>query len=150
MNLLSEYKSEITEALTSIFDTFAREEPLVFYKPNDEEILILSPDFNADLEELNATNTNFIENSQSFICRIIFPKREGTYSNSIPNITIPIKAEQEFNEVYLQVKEDAYNYLKDAIRFQFLGENYQKMSPIRPIGFLDTFNVYQIYLKKVN
>lgn len=150
MNLLADYKSTITQAMEDIFDSFKRSSLITFYKMSEEEIVIMDPEFNADLQEFDATNTNLTEVSQQFECRIIFPKREGAYSNSIPNITIPIKAEQEFNEVYIQVKEDAYNYLKDAIRFQFLGENYQKMSPIRPIGFLDTFNVYQIYLKKVN
>lgn len=150
MNLLADYKNAITQALGDIFDTFKRSSLVTFYKMSEEQIVIMDPSFNADLQEFDAINTNLTEVSQQFECRIIFPKREGSYGNSIPNITIGIKSEQEFNEVYIQVKEDGYNYLKDAIRFQFLGENYQKMSPIRPIGFLDTFNVYQIYLKKVN
>ena len=136
--------------MENIFDTFARSEPLLFYKPNDEEIVILDPDFNADLQEYNATNSTLIEKSTSFICRVIFPKRESTFQTSVPNVSTQIKTEQDFAEVYIQMREDAYLYVKDTIRFTFRGENYQKLSPIRPLGFLDTFLIYQLYLKKVN
>jgi hypothetical protein len=149
MNLLEDYKTQITSVMSDIFDTFKRASLITFYKVNDEEVVILDPEFNADLQEYDAINTNLVEVSQQFECRIIFPKRESSFHTSVPNLSVPIKSEQDFAEVYLQVKEDAYNFLKDTVRFQFMGENYQMMSPIRPIGFLDTFNVYQIYLKKV-
>lgn len=150
MNLLTEYKAEISKAMKDIFDSFSRKEPLIFYKPNDEEIVILDPNFNADLEEYDSVNSTLVEKSQSFTCRVIFPKREGNYHTSIPNVSIPIKGEQDFSEVYIQMEEDAYQYVKDSIRFTFMGENYQKLSPIRKLGFLDEFLIYQIYLKKVN
>jgi hypothetical protein len=150
MNLLSEYKPEITNAMKNIFDSFKRSEPIIFYKPNDEEIVILDSQFNADLQEYDAVNSNLVEKSQSFQCRLFFPKRESTFYTSIPNTSVPVKAEQDFAEISIQMEEDAYQYIKDAIRFTFAGENYQKMAPIRKLGFLDTFQLYQIYLKKVN
>lgn len=149
MNLLTEYKSEIEDALKSIFDTYKRQEPFIFYKPSQEEIIILDPDFNSDLQEYDKENTTLTEQSQPFYCRVIFPRRESTLHTSIPNTPVPINGEQDFSEVYLQMEEDAYLFVKDAIRFTFMGENYQKLSPVRKIGFLDTFNVYQIYLKRV-
>lgn len=150
MNLLTDFKPQITQAMQDVFDTYKRKEPFTFYKMSQEDVVILDPDFNADLQEYDAVNTNLVEQSATFYCRVIFPKRESTLHSSIPNLSIPINAEQDFSEVSLQVEEDAYLYIKDAIRFSFLGENYQKMSPIRKLGFLDTFTLYQIYLKRVN
>ena len=149
MNLLSDYTTEITNVMKDIFDTFKRQEPLTFYKTAEEQILILDSDFNADIQEYESENKVLVEQSQQFYCRIIFPKRESVFHTSIPNTSIPIKGEQDFSEVYIQMEEDAYLFCKDAIRFTFMGENYEKLSPIRKIGFADTFNVYQLYLKRV-
>lgn len=149
MNLLSDYNTDIANAMKDIFDTYKRQEPFVFYKTSEEQIIILDSDFNADLQEFDKESTVLVEQSQPFYCRVIFPKRESTFHTSIPNTPIPINGEQDFAEVYLQMEEDAYLFIKDSIRFTFMGENYQKLSPVRRIGFLNTFNLYQIYLKKV-
>lgn len=150
MNLLDGYKDSIEGAMKNIFDSFKRKDPLTFYKMSEEQITILDPSFNADLQEFDYLNTNLVEQSKQFYCRVIFPKRESNFHNSIPNITMGIKAEQDFSEISIQMEQDAYEYVKDTVRFSYLGENYQKMSPIRKIGFLDTFYLYELYLKKVN
>jgi hypothetical protein len=150
MNLLEDYKTEIASAMKNVFDTYKRQEPFIFYKPSEEEIVILDPEFNADLQEFDSVGYNLTEQSQSFYCRVIFPRREKTYQTSISNISVPIHGEQDLGEVYLQMEEDAFLYIKDAVRFTFMGENYQKLSAVRKLGFLDNFTLYQIYLKRVN
>ena len=47
------------------------------------------------------------------------------------------------------MEADAYEYVKDTIRFTFMGDNYRKISSTRKLGVLGTFNLYQLNLKKV-
>lgn len=95
MNLLENHRGAILQAQEDIFDTFKRASLVTFYKVSEEEIIMLDPDYNSDLQEYTSVNRNLIEVSQSFECRIIFPKREGNYQTSIPNLSAPIKAEQD-------------------------------------------------------
>lgn len=151
MNLLTEYTSQINSVMGNIFDTFKRSTLLRFYKPAEEEVVIFDPDFNADLEEYHNPNANYTPQYQDFECRIIYPKRENTLSNFIGGgSNLQIKGIQELGIVYVQFKADALDYLKDSIRFTFEGEKYEKYTDIRKIGVLDTFNIYQLTLKKVN
>lgn len=151
MNLLSDYKAEISGAMRDIFETFSRTEPMTFFKPNEEEVVIFDSSFNADLSEYNNPNVTLIENSRSFQCRIIYPRRENTYDGYIAGgSNIPIKGITELGIVNIQFREEALDYIKDTIRFTFMGEKYQKVSAIRRIGILDTFDVFQLSLKQVN
>lgn len=153
MNLLSnDEKTAVNQAMLDLFDTFKRDEQMRFYKPNEEEIIILLNDFNADLEEYHNPNVTRETQYMDFDVRVIYPKRENTLFSSIEGgSNLNIKGLQELGIVNIQVKdEEAYNYMKDTIRFTFDGDKYEKATDIRKIGVLGAFNVYQITLKKVN
>lgn len=151
MNLLEGYKDQVSGAMNDIFDTFANSTPFVFYKPSIEEVVIFDSFFNADLSEYSNPNVTLTEQFQEFRCRVIYPKRENTWSNFIEGgANIQVKGEQDLGIIYLQMKDDAFEYLKDSIRFTFMGDKYQKLTSPRKIGVLDTFNINQIVLKKVN
>ena len=144
MNLLEDYKTEVAAVMKDIFDTFKRETPLRFYKPSIEHV------FNSDLQEYSDPNVTLIEQYAEFYCRIIYPKAADSFSTFIgggENITA--KAEQDFGLLNIQMEADAYEYVKDTIRFTFMGDNYRKISSTRKLGVLGTFNLYQINLKKV-
>lgn len=153
MSLLDQtYKDEINTAMGQIFDTFANIAPFKFYKPNIEEIIIFDNDYNADLQEgVNNPNAILTEQYSEFRCRIIYPRRESTWENHIAGgANVAVKGEQDVGIIYLQFLEEANEYLKDSIRFTFMGDKYQKLTSPRKIGVLDTYNVYSITLKKVN
>lgn len=150
MDLLAGHRAQIEEAERNIFDSFKKPYPLKFIKIAQEEILILDPEYNSDLEEFNYENTNLVEQSREFYCRVIFPRWESTSWTSIPNIPSPVKASQQFAEVLIQFEEEAYEYIGATIRFTLLGENYQKSSDIRRIGMSEKYKLFELYLKKLN
>jgi hypothetical protein len=152
MSLLNdEYKSAINQAMDELFDTFARETPLRFYKPAVEEVVIFDENFNADLSEYSNENAVLTEQYEEFTCRLIYPKRENTFSNFIEGgANIQVKGIQELGILYIQMKEEAFNYLEGCVRFTVFGKKYQQLTTPRRIGVLDTFNTYQITLKEVN
>jgi hypothetical protein len=150
MNLLEDYKTEVASVMKDIFDTFKRETPLRFYKPSIEHVVIFDENFNSDLQEYSDPNVTLTEQYTEFYCRIIYLKAADTFSTFIgggENITA--KAEQDFGLLNIQMESDAYEYVKDTIRFTFMGDNYRKIPPIRKLGVLGTFNLYQLNLKKV-
>lgn len=151
MNLLAGYESTVSGVMNDIFETFQRETPFRFYKPAIEEVIIFDENFNADLSEYHNPNATFSENYQEFYCRVIYPKRENTFSNFIEGgANIQVRGAQDLGIIYLQMKEDAFEFIKDCVRFTFLGDKYQQLTSPRRIGVLGAFNAYQITLKKVN
>jgi hypothetical protein len=151
MNLLSEYQTEIQGALKNIFDTFKRDAPLRFYKPSVEEVVVFDVDFNSDLQEYSNPNVELTQQYADFYCVVIYPKAGDSYSSFIGGgSNIQVKGEQDLGLLKIRFEEDAYLYLKDCVRFTFMGENYTRISDIRKIGLLGTFNLYQVDLKKVN
>ena len=152
MSLLTQSeKDEINSAMGQIFATFARAEKVKFYKPNVEEILIFDNDYNGDLSEYSNPNAVLTEQMAEFTCRVVFPSREKTWRNNLGGgANANLKFEQDLGLVYIQFLDEALDYIKDTIRFTFNGDKYQKDSSIRKIGVVDTFNVFQLSLKKVN
>lgn len=151
MNLLEGFENEINSAMKSVFDTFKRNEPFYFYKPAEEEVIIFDENFNADLQEYNNPNAEYTVQAQPFYCRVIYPKRENTLETSMAGgANLQIKGLQDLGIIYLQMEEDAYDYIKDSIRFTFMGDKYEKFTSPRKLGILGTFNIFQITLKKVN
>jgi hypothetical protein len=151
MNLLDDYKPAISGAMKDIFDTFKRDTPLRFYKPSVEDVVIFDEEFNSDLQEYSNPNAELQEQSQEFYCRIIYPKAQDTLNNSIKGgANMLIKGEQDLGILYIQMEKDAYDYLEDTTRFNFMGQNYRKLSADRKLGMLGTFNLYQINLQMVN
>lgn len=152
MNLLTDEEIlEVNSAMKDIFDSFKRNTPVVFYKPAEEEVVIFEDSFNADLQEYHNPNVTYIPQYQSFEVRIFFPKREGTFDVFIAGgSNLQVKGETDLGIVQIQMEQDAYDYIKDSIRFTFMGDKYQKLTSPRKLGVLGTFTLYQITLKKVN
>jgi len=152
MSLLTDEEiEEVNAAMLDIFLTFRRDTPFVFYKPAEEEVVIFDDSFNADLSEFHNPNVTYIPQYQSFNVRVIYPKREGTLENFFAGgANLQIKSEQDLGIVQIQMEQDAYDYIKDSIRFTFMGDKYQKLTSPRKLGVLGTFTLYQITLKKVN
>lgn len=152
MNLLTSSEiAEVNAAMLDIFHTFRRDTPFVFYKPAEEEVVIFDDSFNADLSEYSNPNVTYTPQFESFYVRVIYPKRENTWENFFAGgANIQLKGEQDLGIVNIQMEQDAYDYIKDSIRFTFMGDKYQKLTSPRKLGVLGTFTLYQITLKKVN
>lgn len=151
-NLISAaLKAEVSAAMTNVFDTFARENPVTFYKVAAQEILVLDSNYNADfMENTTLSGVDYTTQSQSFTCRIIYEQRQEYSSFIEGGEDTGTKSKFYYNRVKLQCKEDAFLYLQESERFELAGEKYQIEEAWRRIGLLGVFQFYQVVLKRVN
>ncbi len=144
-------RAEVVAALNDIQDTFAKSTPVIFYKVTAKEVIMFDPNYNANFMD-NIPNSSVTETtqSQSFTCRINYLARQD-YDTFLPGgEDTGTKSKFYYNRIKLRMKEDAFEYLQDAERFEILGEKYQIEESWRRIGLLDTFLNYQIILRRVN
>lgn len=149
MNLIDNLlKNEITQAMTNIFDTFARVEPVTFFKMPNSEVVAHDPNFNGGFQQIEYLPTSTSQAvSQSFICRIIYIIRQD--ENTFTDSDLSIDGKVLFNRIKIQCKEDAFDYLKDTERFIFLDERYTIQESWRRIGVLGTFQHYEVILGRI-
>jgi hypothetical protein len=149
MNLLTAYQADMSQAMENIFDSFARDVTVTFYKAPTENIVSFDPDYNSAFPE-SSTTVEYTTQSQSFPCRIWYLERQE-YSNFIEGgEDLGVKGKTYYNRVRLQCKVDAFEYLKESERFVFLGEKYQIETAWERIGAGQSFAVYQVILRRVN
>lgn len=149
MNLIPiELLSEIANAQINIFDSFARDNQVTFYKRAEKEVAVFDPSYNHSFPD-TADTTNTAQ-YQSFTCRIWYLDRQE-YSNIVEGgEDVGIKGEFLYNRVRLQCKEDAFNYLKDTERFIIFDEIYRIEESWQRVGIAGQFKLYEIVLARVN
>lgn len=151
MNLIGDLlKSQVNQAQTDIFDSFARAEPVVFYKMPTSEILAYDPNFNGGFQQvdlLSTVDSDIV--SQSFTCRVIYLDRQDYDSFIEGGEDAGVNGKVYYNRIKLQCKEDAFNYLKDTERFVFFDEKYAIEESWRKLGILGTFLHYQVILRRI-
>jgi hypothetical protein len=143
-------KNEVNQAMTNVFDSFARTEPVVFYKTSTAEVTAYDPNFNGGFQQIDSLDTVTSETvSQSFICRVIYLDRQDYNTFIEGGEDVGVNGKTDYNRIKLQCKEDAFNYLRDTERFVFLGEKYAVEETWKRIGVLGAFQHYQITLRRV-
>lgn len=141
-------KNEVSKAMTDVFDTFARIEPVKFFKMPNSEVVAYDPNFNGGFQQIeNLANYNSQVVSQSFICRVIYMAKQDEVFLS--DSSAPISGKTHYNKIKLQCKENAFEYLKDTERFIFFDEKYIPEETWSRIGILGTFQHYQIVLRRI-
>jgi spermidine/putrescine-binding protein len=152
-NLISaELLASAQSAMTDIFDTFKRSEPITVYKRERETVVIKDPNYIAGFQESNQGVTEIIKEGQSqqFDARIWYLDLQPLEGFVPGDANLQIKAKQDWGRVKIQVKEDGYLYMKDAERFYLYGERHFLDEAVRRIGILGTIQFYQFILKKVS
>ncbi len=148
----SGWQAEVDAAMLTVFDTFKRLDKVTFYKTPTEVVISTDPNYIADLQKYDENdNIEYTIDSQEFECRIIFlGYKPSTASNFPGDANTQVKAEQNFGQVKIQMKEDAFAFLGDTERFTIDGVPYMKSTDYQKLGVLGTFQFYQILLQKVN
>lgn len=152
MNLISdELRASMEGAMTDIFDTFSRDTPITFYKTAAESVVVFDPNYNADFMEISEISSVVkTSQSQSFSCRIWYLDRQD-FETSISGGDDPgIRGKFYYNRIRLQMKPDAFDYLKKTEKFVFGDEEYIIEDGWQKIGILGSFQFYEIVIKRVN
>lgn len=150
MNLASgPIRDLAAKAMKDLFDTFKRSNPLRFYKLANEVVNIFDPLYNGEIQDFSE-NANITQTAQysDFYVRIWYAnKQEG--SNFIPGgDDLGVRIKQDYNVIRIQMESDAFEFLKDTVKFTILGEEYEILRPWRRIGILGDFQFYEIVLQR--
>lgn len=147
MNLLdSELRANVEQGFEDLFDSFARNLTFTAYKSPKETIVALDNSFNSDWV-MGQSSIAFEEVKQTFAARMWYLDLDQQYKqvffegHSIENI----KAVSETTRIKLQVKPDAFSFIKDASRIMIAGKSYEIISAPQGLGIFD-FKYFTILL----
>lgn len=143
-------KSEVNRVMGDIFDTFARETPVTFYKTPSQEVIVYDANFHGGFQDtFDLSTVTSTVTSQSFTCRIIYLDRQDYSSFIEGGEDLGVNGKFIYNRIRLQCKSDGFEYLKDTERFVFGDEKYTIEESWQKLGVLDTFNIYEVMLRRV-
>jgi hypothetical protein len=150
MSIPNDMQAEGAAAMNLLFDFYKRKNKVRFYKAASEVVLSEDPNWNSDFGDAYTSNILKTAQSEEFECRYWFVKDyplirniDGDDNSSV-NVSIPK------GKVRLQMKSDAYEYLKEVKTFWIEGMKYIAFSDFRMVGIFSEFQFYEILLEKSN
>lgn len=148
MNLLTVQEiAEANQAMRDVFDTFARDGAVRFYRAA-KEVVITNPNFSNRWEQ-SYNNIPKTAEYMDFKCRVIFEERQP-FDEIINGADKNIRYAGEYNRIYIHMLPEAFEYLNGVERFVYEGIQYKRDGTHRALGILGTYNVYEIKLQRVN
>lgn len=143
--LTSTEKAALAAVFDDIHETFARE--ITVYKEASTVVIITDPNYNP-LYKTAGQTTSIINTPvyKTFKARIQYQDDVGKKYWSEQGLNSQIKLEAVVGTVRLKIDQDAYDYVKDARRFDVDGKRYVLNSTFRPHGLFD-IQYYTLYLK---
>lgn len=148
----ADLKLSIEQGFEDIFDSFARNITFTLYKAPKETILSLDNNFHYDWQQNNPVldgTVSYTESKQDFSARIWYLDYEQQlkiFSFEGEQIEAARFA-RSISKVKIQIKSDANEFIKNATRAVFLGQNWAIISDPKIIGILD-FKYYTYILQK--
>lgn len=148
MNLLTpEEIAEANQGMLDIFDTFAREHMIRFYKAA-KQAEVINVNFSKRWEE-SYNNIPKTPEYMDFKCRV-FGNERNPFDEIMLGSDKDIRYKGQYNRIKIHVLPEAYQYLQKTERFVWEGITYKRDSGDRPLGILAQINVYEINLEQVN
>jgi hypothetical protein len=144
----STLKAAVEAGFEDIFDSFAKTYTFTAYK-NPQETIVSIGDYNSDWVHGNDTIT-YTEVKQDFVARMWYLNLEQQFKEffftgeTLENA----KVVRESAKVKIQVKDDAYNFIKDSKRILVLGKQFEIASAIIGVGIFD-FKYHSILLSEL-
>lgn len=147
MNLLNASQvAQGKQAMKNIFDTFARDLPVRFYRTAKQTVMV-DPNYSSDWDQ-NINKNKKVSQYREFKCRVWYEERE-VFENFMPGADKNVRYSAQYNRIKIQMELDAYEYLRGTERITFNGAEYNFDSSPRGLGILDTIDIYEIILQRV-
>lgn len=143
------FKNSVMAGFVDLFDTFARNVVFTLFKGPEETILVLDNDYNADWDVGQNSDVTYEEVSQAFPARIWYLDYEQQFKEMFlrGEKTEGVRVARDIGQIKIQVKEDAFEYLQEAVRAVVFGDNWQIMTSEKKVGIFD-FQFYTFILQK--
>jgi len=139
--------SQINSVHLAAFETYKRDIQFIFYL-TPKEVVVSDPDFNYEFDYTDTSRNELIAQSASFDVCLTYLKRQE-FADFMKGDDTNVRFKVTQNRIRIQVKEEAFQYLKDAERYVFGDEIYAVESAFRKMGSLGTFIIYEIVLQRV-
>lgn len=148
MNLLdATWQNIVSETMNDVFDTFARNLVIRFYK-EVAQVFVPDANYNADFQR-NGPNKNVkTPVFQDFQARVWYLDRQeieqfllGEDSN--------VRFNNDINKIRVQIPIAGLAFMESATRFEFNGSKWKKEGSVEQIGTLGAFTHVQCFLSRV-
>lgn len=148
MSYISDATKNIIDGMhLKAFDTYKRSIKFKFYA-EAKEVVVEDPDFNYEFDYLDSSKNEMIAQVSEFDCCLIYLLRQE-YSDFIKGDDTNIRFKAFYNRIKIQVKEEAWEALKNAERYVFGDESYAIEQSWRKLGAFQTFNIFEITLQRI-
>ncbi len=144
----SDIQTQCSAAMDMVFDHFQRANTVTFYKSASEEIVVSDPNWNSDYGDPYTENIVKTSQSKEINCRILFFKDSEVLKSLDGDENISLKLAYPIGKVRIQIKASDFDWLKDAKCFYIEGEKFVKDSDWQGVGMFQSFDRYQIILRK--
>lgn len=149
--MASQFNQETIDQINSIhiaaFDSYKRDVQFTFHlKP--KEVVVSDPAFDYEFDYDEPRNNEIVTQRASFDVCLTYLKRQE-FADFLKGEDTSVRFKSMQNRVRIQVKEEAFQYLKDAERYVFGDEVFAVESAFRKMGSLGTFIIYEIILQRV-
>jgi len=148
MSYISEAtKNRIDGMHLKAFDTYKRAVKFKFYL-EASEVVVSDPNFLYEFDSLDSSINELEEQVFEFDCCLIYLLRQE-YSDFIKGDDTNIRFKAPYNRIKIQVKEEAWEALKNAERYVFGDESYAIEQSWRKLGAFQNFNIFEITLQRI-
>jgi hypothetical protein len=141
-------KAQIEQIHLNGFDTYKRSVKFKFYL-EPKEVVVDDPNFLYDFDSVDSNKNELIEQVYEFDCCLIYLLRQE-FGDFIKGDDTNVKYKAQYNRIKVQVKEEAFETLKNAERYVFGDETYAIEQSWRKLGAFQNFNIYEIVLQRVS
>ncbi len=140
-------KDRIDQIHLDAFDTYARSTLFKFYLPV-KEVVVDDPDFLYEYDTLDSTINEREVQVHEFKCCLQYLLRQE-FSDFIKGTDTNVRFRAVYNRIKIQVKEEAFEVLKEAERYIFENEVYAIEQSWRRLGSFGGFIIMELILQRV-
>lgn len=139
------------QAMADVFNGWKRTEPVRFYFTQNEVVVSDTPSYLSDFQDFTHSYSGVVSTG-SYVdldARIIY-LRNVDLINFVPGgDDLQVRAQQDFGKIKIQIPASGLQYLKDAERFTYNGQKYQRTENWRGLGIFGYLDYYSIVLSEV-
>lgn len=148
MNLLNAaQQAVVSSVMRDVFDTFARNNTITFYK-EVANVIVADVNFNADFQG-NSKNRNLKSTvSETFVARIWYLDRQEEEEFVAGDDSL-VRFSNDLNRIRVQIPIAGLSYFEAAVRFNVNGSKWQKSSSVAQVGTLGNFEYCEAILQRV-
>ena len=143
----ADLRAQVTQIHKNLFDSFKRTLTFRFYL-QAKEVVIVDPNYMADFDEADGNiNTTTVVSSDFPACVAYLERQE--FSDFVKGDDSNIRFKAVYNRIRVQVEADGFEFMKDAVGFEFDGQQYAIEQGWSKLGVLADFEIFQIVLQRV-